>query len=64
MSRRTSSETISGFVDIEVEPTRLYRAEDARAALSAAGLDAEALAPALDGRFASAFIRARKPGGD
>jgi SAM-dependent methyltransferase len=54
----------AGFVDIEVEPTRLYRAEDARAALSAAGLDAEALAPALDGRFASAFIRARKPGGD
>jgi arsenite methyltransferase len=53
----------AGFVDVEVEPTRIYRAEDARAALDAAGLDAEALGPALDGRFVSAFIRARKPGG-
>jgi SAM-dependent methyltransferase len=54
----------AGFVDIEIEPTRVYRAEDAREALTAAGLDAEALAPAVDGRFMSAFIRARKPGGN
>jgi SAM-dependent methyltransferase len=51
----------AGFVDIEIEPTRIYRAADAREALAAAGIDADAIAPAVDGRFMSAFVRARKP---
>ncbi len=54
----------AGFVDVEVEPTRIYRVEDARERLVAAGLDAAAIAPAVDGKFMSAFVRARKPKGD
>jgi SAM-dependent methyltransferase len=50
-----------GFEDVEVEPTRIYTAEDARSFLEAEGLDPEAVAPAVDGRFMSAFVRARKP---
>jgi SAM-dependent methyltransferase/thioredoxin reductase len=51
----------AGFETVEVEPTRIYRTEDARGALAKAGLDADAIAPAIDGKFMSAFIRARKP---
>ncbi|MGC9972410.1 MAG: arsenite methyltransferase [Bryobacteraceae bacterium] len=51
----------AGFVEIEVEPTRIYRAEDAREFLAAEGIDAAAIAPQVDGKFISAFIRARKP---
>jgi len=51
----------AGFVDIEVQPTRIYRAEDARESLAASGLDADRIASQVDGRFLSAFIRARKP---
>lgn len=51
----------AGFEAIEVEPVRLYKVEDARDLLLAAGFDPGALAPDLDGKFASAFIRARKP---
>ncbi len=51
----------AGFVDIEVEPTRVYRVEDARELLAGAGFDVDALAPTLDGTFMSAFVRARKP---
>jgi N-acetylglutamate synthase-like GNAT family acetyltransferase/SAM-dependent methyltransferase/catechol 2,3-dioxygenase-like lactoylglutathione lyase family enzyme len=51
----------AGFTDIEVEPTRIYRAEDAREVLAGAGLDVAALAPLVDGKFMSAFVRARKP---
>lgn len=51
----------AGFTDIAVEPTRIYRAEDAREFLQGAGLDTEAVAAQVDGRFMSAFIRARKP---
>ena len=50
-----------GFADIEVEPTRVYRAEDAREYLTDKGLDVDALAPEMDGKFMSAFVRARKP---
>ncbi|MEW6321396.1 MAG: arsenite methyltransferase [Acidobacteriota bacterium] len=49
----------AGFVDIDVEPTRIYRAADAEAFLGVAGVD-PALASAVDGRFMSAFVRARK----
>jgi arsenite methyltransferase len=51
----------AGFADISVEPTRIYRAADARALLDNAGIDVEAIAPLVDGKFLSAFIRARKP---
>jgi SAM-dependent methyltransferase len=50
----------AGFEAIDVEPTRVYGGEDARERLAAAGLDAEAIA-AVEGKFVSAFIRARKP---
>jgi arsenite methyltransferase len=52
----------SGFAEIEIEPTRVYRVEDAREFLAQAGIGPEATRE-LDGRFASAFVRARKPHG-
>jgi ubiquinone/menaquinone biosynthesis C-methylase UbiE len=51
----------AGFEAIEVEPTRIYRVEDAREFLSEKGLDVDSLAPQLDGKFLSAFVRAVKP---
>lgn len=51
----------AGFVDIALEPTRIYRIEDARAYLSDTGMDVEAMAAEVDGKFGSAFVRARKP---
>jgi arsenite methyltransferase len=53
--------TEAGFEGASVEPTRIYRAEDASALLEEAGLDGEAAGEALDGRFMAAFVRARKP---
>jgi len=50
-----------GFEAVDVEPTRIYTGEDARGFLEAEGLDPAAVAPAVDGRFMSAFVRARKP---
>jgi arsenite methyltransferase len=51
----------AGFADVDLEPTRIYRAADARALLGdGAGLDADAIAR-VDGKFMSAFVRARKP---
>ena len=51
----------AGFVDIELEPTRIYQFEDAREILSGAGLDVEVLAREVSGRIMGAFVRARKP---
>jgi arsenite methyltransferase len=51
----------AGFEAIDLEPTRVYRAEDAREFLAGAGLDVEAIAPHVEGKFMSAFVRARKP---
>jgi len=51
----------AGFDGIEVEPTRIYRTEDAREFLDREGIDAATIAPSVDGKFMSAFIRARKP---
>jgi 2-polyprenyl-3-methyl-5-hydroxy-6-metoxy-1,4-benzoquinol methylase len=51
----------AGFTNVDVEPTRIYRAEDARAFLESAGLEREGLAESIDGRFMSAFVRATKP---
>jgi arsenite methyltransferase len=50
----------AGFDAIDLEPTRIYRAESARDFLTGAGLGAEAIA-AMEGKFISAFVRARKP---
>ena len=52
----------AGFEQIEIEPTRVYRAEDAREFLRGQGIDADSIAAEVDGRIMSAFIRARKPG--
>jgi hypothetical protein len=51
----------AGFVDIELEPWRVYQLEDARAFLAESGVDVDRIAPDVDGRVASAFIRARRP---
>jgi arsenite methyltransferase len=51
----------AGFEAIEIEPTRVYKIEDARQFLAGKGLDVEAIAPQVGDKFASAFIRARKP---
>lgn len=53
----------AGFEQIDIEPTRVYRAEDAREFLSAEGLDVDAIASDVDGKFMSAFVRAVKPAG-
>jgi len=53
--------TSAGFDQIEIEPTRIYRVEDAREMLSAAGIDVDGIAPQVDGKFMSAFVRAVKP---
>ena len=55
--------TKAGFTAIDVEPTRIYRVEDAKDFLGSSGLDADTLGPKVDGKFMSAFVRARKPGG-
>jgi arsenite methyltransferase len=51
----------AGFENVAVEPTRIYRIEDARNFLSGHGIDVDAIALEVDGRFMSAFVRARKP---
>jgi arsenite methyltransferase len=51
----------AGFEHIEIEPTRIYRVEDAREFLSAEGVDVDAIAPQVDEKFMSAFVRALKP---
>ena len=51
----------AGFMQIEMEPTRIYRVEDAREFLAEAGVDVDTIAPQVDGKFMSAFVRAVKP---
>ena len=51
----------AGFESIGVEPTRIYRVEEAREFLQAAGLDTETVGPQMEGKFISAFVRAVKP---
>ena len=51
----------AGFGEITIEPTRIYRVEDARSFLAGQGLDVDAIAPEIDGKFMSAFVRAVKP---
>ena len=51
----------AGFIDVDLEPTRVYNIEDARVFLTGSGVDVDAIAPVVEGRFLSAFIRASKP---
>jgi len=51
----------AGFEEIGLEPTRVYRVEEARDFLTGAGLDVERIAPQVGDKFMSAFVRARKP---
>jgi ubiquinone/menaquinone biosynthesis C-methylase UbiE len=53
--------TGAGFEQIEIEPTRIYRAEDARELLNAQGWDVDGMAAEVDGKFMSAFVKAVKP---
>ena len=51
----------AGFGEITIEPTRIYKVDDAREFLSEAGVDVDAIALQVDGKFMSAFVRAVKP---
>jgi SAM-dependent methyltransferase len=53
---------LAGFTAISIEPTRVYSVEDSRSFLVAAGIDVDALAKQIEGKFMSSFIRAEKPG--
>jgi arsenite methyltransferase len=50
----------AGFQEISIEPTRVYKLDDARQFLAAQGIDADSIAPQVEGKFISAFIRATK----
>jgi trans-aconitate methyltransferase len=52
----------AGFTEVEIETTRVYSVDDARAFLASSGVDVDAIAPLLEGRVTSAFVRASKPG--
>ena len=51
----------AGFKDVSLEPTRVYHVEDARQFLTEAGVDVDAIAPQVNEKFFSAFVRASKP---
>lgn len=51
----------AGFTRIDMEPTRVYDVEDARQFLAESGIDVDAIAPQVEGKFVSSFIRAIKP---
>lgn len=51
----------AGFTGVSFEPTRVYDVEDARQFLSSSGIDVDAIAAEVQGKFLSAFIRATKP---
>jgi SAM-dependent methyltransferase len=51
----------AGFDSIGIEPTRVYSIDDARRFLRGEGIDVDAIAPQIEGKFISAFIRAVKP---
>jgi len=59
----TAKLAAAGFEDIAIEPTRIYAVEDARQFLAGQGIDVDAIAAEVDGKFMSAFVRARKPAG-
>jgi SAM-dependent methyltransferase len=51
----------AGFDAIDIEPTRIYSIEDARQFLTGEGVNVDAVAPQVEGKFMSAFVRAKKP---
>ncbi len=51
----------AGFEAISIEPTRIYEVDDAREFLTGKGIDVDALAPQVEGKFYSGFVRAKKP---
>jgi ubiquinone/menaquinone biosynthesis C-methylase UbiE len=51
----------AGFTEIDLEPTRIYRIEEAREFLTGRNIDVDTIAPQVEGKFMSAFVRARKP---
>ena len=51
----------AGFEQVSIEPTRVYKVENARQFLSAQGIDSDSIATEVDGKFMSAFIRASEP---
>ena len=51
----------AGFSDVDLAPTRIYQIDDAREFLAAEGIDVDAMATLVDGKFMSAFVRATKP---
>jgi SAM-dependent methyltransferase len=53
--------TGAGFAAVSIEPTRVYNVEDARHFLTKAGVDVDAIAPQVNEKFFSAFVRANKP---
>src|SRR3974390_2340195 len=57
----TSKLRAAGFEQIEVEPTQVYKVEDAREFFASAGVDVDSLAPQVHEKFMSAFVRAVKP---
>ena len=59
----TSKLAAAGFAKISVEPTRVYSVEHAKGFLAKAGLDVDTIAPLIEGKFMSAFVRATKPSG-
>ena len=54
----------NGFTDIDIEPTRLYKGDDARVFLQDAGINVDANLAEIDGKFMAAFVRATKPAGE
>ncbi len=55
--------TAAGFESVSMEPTRIYRIDDARTFLQDQGIEVDRVAPQIDGKFMSAFVRAVKPAG-
>ncbi len=60
-SEYTEKLTAAGFHDIDIEPTRVYEIEEARQFLTGQGVDVDAIAPVVAGKFMGAFVRASKP---
>jgi arsenite methyltransferase len=60
-SEYISKLTAAGFQEVTIEPTRVYKIEDAHQFLTAQGIDADSIASEVEGKFMSAFIRAKKP---
>jgi SAM-dependent methyltransferase len=55
---------VAGFTDVDIEPWRVYRIDDARSFLSESGFDVDRLAPAVEGKFASAASPRQRPAAD